>query len=73
MPLTPEKIEKCCKGKLKYGNRQSAIAGMKRLYALVPKAGVMSPYKCPNCDWWHFGHHPALTSRSKNLSPRQSF
>jgi hypothetical protein len=47
-------FESSCKGKVKYGHREtaeSACTAMKRKRNLD-----LEPYECRHCDGWHIGH-----------------
>lgn len=54
---------KACKGKRRFVDQDEAIAAIKSLTRSRGWQGLLVPYRCPFCGWFHFGHAPASVQR----------
>lgn len=47
-----------CTGKLRFTSQGDAQAAMNALHHRKGYQGYMTPYRCPFCGGYHFGHPP---------------
>jgi predicted Zn-ribbon and HTH transcriptional regulator len=54
---------KACTGKRQFADEAAAIAAIKSLTRSQGWQGLLVPYHCKFCGWFHFGHAPANVRR----------
>lgn len=47
-----------CGRKVRYASQDEALAALIALKRGRPETGYLTPYRCPFCNGFHFGHPP---------------
>lgn len=59
---------KACTGKVRFASQDDALAAIKAMIRKHGRGiGVMTPYRCPFCNGFHFGHPPRRVRQALGL------